>query len=552
MKKIIAGAALAALSAGLVFADEPASNPSVVEFTGNASVEFGVDLDAGKTGFKNAEDASFKMKLFNNGNKATAQDGDVWAELKIKVGDDDSVGPNGASKGTFKGKNAEVEEAKLHFGNVYVGIRKGDTQTGELDFTTAIRGADPWYHPGRWLKNVGPADYTQGIVAGYADNNFDFGVDFRSLEKGQYTNSYAVAAEAKLKDSNEFVNGLDAKVGGSYQLSDEYYESSKTNTKVDQKNKLGHVMGYSASVGYKAKIDDKFYVKPMVGITGSSLFADYDNSKSTGNSAEIVGSVIFGWGDTNSYGSTGLHYFDDDRARGMTPGISVLAKFPLPTVGTAETTVAGTTVKGKSTEHDAIQALIVPSFYLGDLIPNLKAAAYSEIGLYNGKKEAKNSGSVTDSTTETWGSALNPDDTFAFALAAGVAYDIKADAITITPKASIRFANAAYVSNKTYEKTRGYCGDNNKVDHDMFPAEADGLGVQKTKKVKDATGNEVDYYDGNFFNLKAGVDVAGLINNTTFYAFYQSANLLNKTEYNDDKYYNVKAGRITVGTKISF
>ena len=544
MKKIIAGAALAALSAGLVFADEPASNPSVVEFTGNASVEFGVDLDAGKTGFKNAEDASFKMKLFNTGNKATAQDGDVWAELKIKVGDDDSVGPNGVSKGTLKSKNAEVEEAKLHFGNVYVGIRKGDTQTGELDFTTAIRGADPWYHPGRWLKNVGPANYTQGIVAGYADNNFDFGVDFRSLEKGQYTNSYAVAAEAKLKDSNEFVNGLDAKVGGSYQLSDEYYESSKTNTKVDQKNKLGHVMGYSASVGYKAKIDDKFYVKPMVGITGTAKFSDYDKVKTTENDAGLVGSVIFGWGDTNSYGSTGLHYFDDDRARGVTPGVSVLALIPFASTTETVDSTASTTKTIKTTRHAGLKALVVPSFYLGDLVPNLKAAAYSEIGLYNGKKDPK----LSDSTTETWGSAVDPDNTFAFALAAGVAYDIKADAITITPKASIRYANATYVENKTYEMLPGR--EDKKTTRDMFPADEEGLGVQDT--VKDASSKRNGKLAGDFFNLKAGVDVAGLINNTTFYAFYQSANLLNKTEYNDDKYYNVKAGRITVGTKISF
>ena len=70
---------------------------------------------------------------------------------------------------------------------------------------------------------------------------------------------------------------------------------------------------------------------------------------------------------------------------------------------------------------------------------------------------------------------------------------------------------------------------------------------------------------GDFFNLSAGVEVAGLINNTTFYGHYKSANLLNKTDYKSEKVnnapnanyaeygmYNVKLGTFNVGCKISF
>ena len=61
MKKIIAMGAAVALAASM-FAAEPAANAAVTEFTGNASVEWGVDLDSKKTGFKNSTDAQLKFK----------------------------------------------------------------------------------------------------------------------------------------------------------------------------------------------------------------------------------------------------------------------------------------------------------------------------------------------------------------------------------------------------------------------------------------------------------------------------------------------------------
>ncbi len=230
MKKIVALGCAAALIGGIAFADEPASNPSVISFTGNASVEWGVDLDAGQTGFKNDTWTELKLRLFGAGNKVTTGE-DVWAELKIKTNPEWGVaGDEGwASKdGTCKPAAAVVDTAKLHFGDFYIGIQSGNTQTGEYKFDGAIRSADN--DNAKWLTDVGPKDYSQGIVAGYGNNNFGIDVDFRSNPDGKdnrYTSDYAIAAEAKLKDSNELVEGLFVDLGGSVNLSKERYVSTK-------------------------------------------------------------------------------------------------------------------------------------------------------------------------------------------------------------------------------------------------------------------------------------------------------------------------------------
>ena len=80
-------------------------------------------------------------------------------------------------------------------------------------------------------------------------------------------------------------------------------------------------------------------------------------------------------------------------------------------------------------------------------------------------------------------------------------------------------------------------------------------------KAKDNGDNE------NYFNLKAGVDVKGFIPNTTIFAEYASANLLNdddaytdpaegkagKNKYEEvNKFYDIKNGTFNVGCKISF
>lgn len=416
MKKIVAMGTAVALAASM-FAAQPAANPQVLDFNGNASVEWGVDLDAGKTGFKNAQEASIKAKLFDGGDKATSGDG-VWAELKIVADTKDNEYKNEAD-GSVNIKAPKVDTAKIHIYNFYVGIQSGDTQTGALKFTRAIKSGDN--DNGKLLSDVGPADYTQGIVAGYDDSNFGVAVDFRSSKAAQYTNDYAMAAEVTLKDSNEYLSGLEVKGGYSYEFAD------------------APVMGYSGSVAYKATVSGDYYVKPAFGYTGASL-------DGTATVNKIAGAVIFGWGDTAD-ANAGVYFLDNDAAKKVTPGVSVSYV--------------------KDIKADLNNGEIEAAFYLGNLVENLKAAALLDTTL------------VKEGDTP-------------ITVLAGCAYDVKADDITITPKAGISFKN-------------------------------------------EAAGNEV--------MVKAGVDVAGLINNTTFYAVYASNNL--KADSN-------KKGTVNVGCKIAF
>ena len=427
MKKIVGMGAAVALAASM-FAAEPVANPQVLEFKGNASVEWGVDLDAGKTGFKNAQEASIKVKLFDGGDKATSGSG-VWAELKI-VADTKDNEYKDEKEEPVKMKGPKVDTAKIHFNNFYVGILKGDTQTGELKLTRAIKSGDN----GRLLSNVGPEFYTQGIVAGYDDSNFGVAVDFRSRPTGadangaaQYTNDYAAAAEVTLKDSNEFLSGLEVKGGYSYEFA------------------AHPVMGYSGSVAYKAKVSGDYYLKPAFGYTGASL-------DGTAKVNKIAGAVIFGWGDTED-ANAGVPFLNGDDAKKVTPGVSVSYE--------------------KDLESDANYGEIEAAFYLGKLVENLKAAALFSTTLV---KE------VNDTPIK---------------VLAGCEYDVKADEITITPKAGVLFANKA-------------AGDEIKV--------------------------------------KAGVDVAGLISNTTFYAVYASNNL----KADENKADENKIGTLNVGCKIAF
>ena len=644
MKKIVALGAIAALAGGMIFADEPAIDMKVAEFNGNATVKWGMDLDAGQHGFENSTgDTNLKVNLWNEGSKATEGDG-IWGEVKI-------TGKGLAIKNkAFDGDgNVELNEAKIHFGEkVYLGIKSGDTQVGEYKFDGAIRSADNGN--AKWLSNVGPADFSQGIVLGYGDDNFGIDVDFRSYKTDKtntnYTSAYGIAAEAKLKDSNEFVSGLAVDAGIAYNLSENYYikgdddslgamsdkyfafdeeafaasalgyvkeeeEAPAVDPYAEVKNELGvsttainnalkalktaqeaydaavtettydnlekaktdleaaqkaydkaiakatalapaapapakaerskqvkfHTLGYNFNASYKFAIDDTYYVKPAVGLVGSVNTATGDKTSMTAIGNNLVAGVLFGWGATAD-ANAGVPFLDGDGAKKVTPGISVVAAIPLATS-------VKTDNDGESTEknlHSAVQAIIVPSIYTGDLVENLKFGAYSEMALLRGyvenKKDAKDyyDYAVTDADD-----AEKTSRTFGLAFAAGVSYDIKSDDLTITPKAGIRYANTAYVQNKIGQMAP-------LSSNALFETGYGKMGVGQ--KAKDNGDND------NYFNLKAGVDVNGLIANTTLFAEYASANLLNDQDYSKDAdnavRYNVKNGTFNIGCKIHF
>ena len=487
-----------------------------------------------KTGFKNAYEVNLKLNLLNNGSKSTTGDG-IWGELVIKTDSDnflqwengdsslmvgDAAFPANKGMTSNLNVNAYVDTAKLHFGPAYVGITRGNTQTGELKMDAAIRSSDD--NQAKWLEDVGPDSYSQGIVVGFEHEYFNVAVDLRShaqnlanfakvtvktdngkltiletyhqygsdlkyktlkeVEKHyqdlydgcdvvaedvsthdinsseeQYKNQYAMAAEVEVTP----IDDLSIKGGVSYNFGE-----NKDKTK----------LGFSGSVGYKFNINDTFYVRPQVGYTGVTTFADNANLDS-----EMAMGVLFGWGDIGIDANADVPFLDGDSAKKVSPGVGVVAYLPLQ-------------------ENGPLSARIMPSFFSGELVPNLTAALYSDIGIMS----------------ET---AVNKD--VAFGIAAAAKYAIPVGAVTITPNAGIRFANDSYLDN-----------------------------VATSMKEKDdgifaSTGNRNQLENDSALNLKAGVDVTGLISNTTLSVIYDSRNLLNTTTD------GLKAGTLNFKVKIS-
>jgi len=584
MKKIVALGAIAALAGGMIFADEPAIDIKVAELSGNAEVKWGVDLDAGQTGFENSEEANLKVNLWNEGTKETEGDG-VWADIQVK-------GKSYAIKnGDWDGDgNASLERAKIHINDFYVDIRSGSTQVGEYKPDAAI------HSDYDWLGKFGPDKFTQGIQAGYESDAFKFSLDFRSYDARQeavgdahalgtrLTNAYGMAFNAELKDN--LVPGLSAKAGVGFNLSTTYntvdcevthmpeatkkdkehandvdshlasiYDWDKgtgvgTQEVVDAFDKDGRIFGYAAQVAYKLPIGDDMYLKPSVAFGGAYATGKTNDEAATATSNAIAAGVLFGWGDANKDAKPGVYYLDTDDTKKITPGVSVVAYIPLPTVATGKDI--------KITKYDTLQAVIVPSFYLGDdKVAGLKAALYSEIGLYkyndtdayDAKMSAALNEKVLDGSTKEdikIQDSVLKDETFALALAAGLAYGIPVEEATITPKIGFRYVNGAYISNGLYDTYRS--------DAEIFEV---GLGYQRKADADDAA-DKTWYAD--WFNLNIGCDFSGFINNTTFSVEYKSANLLNAIEtsaesspaYADgEKYYNVKLGTFKVGCKIN-
>ena len=612
MKKIVALVAIAAIAGGMIFA-QPVFEPEVT-LDGNATVKWGVDLDAGQTGFTNEEGGDFKVKLWGDGSRELEEGDGIWAELKV-TGKELKFDGKKEGAERWDGGKWELNEAKIHINDFYVGIKKGDTQVGEYKFDGALRSADS--DNAKWLTNVGPKDFSQGITLGYGNDNFAVDVDLRSYYKDSlnthYTSAYGVALEAKLKDSNEWVEGLAVDAGLGYNLSDnvksakasdgllfddyftvgsaaddedlkakqkaydddptwdnyvalEKYKADKaaadkkatadkTRTpgkanRADQ-NKA-HQLGYAFNASYKFAIDDTYYVKPAIGLIGANTTVKgKDYSMSNNGNALVIG-ALFGWGE-NADANAGVPFLDKDNIKKVTPGISVVAYIPFAT--SQKETVGSKTTDMKF--HNKIIAFIVPSVYLGDdLVEGLKFAAYSEIGLLRGY--TKNDEHNTYECAEADANAKKPEDvsrTFGLAFAMGVSYDIALDDVTVTPKAGLRYANTAYNQNGL-NGIAPYADGTDKIfatGYELITDKKMGIG-QKAKDNGD---------DQNYFNLKLGVDVKGLIDNTTFFAEYTSANLMNDNEYTDktvgkneydevNKFYNQKLGTFNVGAKISF
>ena len=513
MKKALSVFLMLAL-VGSVFAAEPVADVNITEFKGNASVQWGVDLDTGKTGFKNDASVTLKLNLLNGGSKSTTGDG-VWGELVIKTKGDTFAKATNTSALALPTMTVVVDKAQINFGPAYVGITSGDTQTGKLKMDAAVKSADS--DNAVTLADVGPYGYTQGITAGYKHDMFNVAVDFRSYNPGkdvaavvwtgapvvfkgksspayfatkadaqkfkdeldlvlsagnqstllelgdifganQYTNAYAFAAEAEFTG----VENLSIKGGVSYDFGD-----------IVEKNGYS-TLGYSTSVGYKVGLTDTLYLRPQLGFAGSSLFIK-DTTLTKDASAlkmDMVAGLLFGWGDIGVDAHPDVYFMDKDSYKKVSPGVGVVVTVPL--VASASYTDVVTNTKHDINGYENGRSIIItPSFFSGEILPGLTAATYSDIVLNMGKSET-NVGVLLESSAK---------------------YAIPVGAVTITPQAGIQFKNKKY----------------NGTDSLMS---------------------------------KVGVDVAGLVSNTTFSVLYESGNLIAEPKS--------VIGTLNFKTKISF
>ncbi len=463
---------MAAVAAGIVFADEPTVNTNITTFTGNSSVVWGVDLDDGGTGFKNDTAITFKINMLNAGDKATEGEG-IWGDLQLKAGnagwwtnqwvnyDNVKSAQNGVQNANSSGISLVIDHAKIHVFGAYVGIMSGDTQVGELKLDSAIRSNDN--DNSKYLANVGE-NKDQGIVAGYANQNLQFDLDFRSKAGAEdfYNNDYGLAFEAQLLSGNTFLPGLFGKVGASVAFKEKK-------------------MAWAASVGYKLSLSDTFYLKPVVGYTGAATLDPATSDENT-----LAGGVLLGWGETAD-ANAGVYYLDNDGAKKVTPGLSFNFKLPLT----------------NSTTNKLTYLTLIPSLYTGTIVPNLTAGLISQMDI-----------------------PFIEGAEFGVAVIGGVKYDLKvSDGITVTPQVGARFANKASLAYPSML-------DQNKK---LFDANTDNGGVKDN--------NNMSAY--GLLNLKAGIDISGLISNTTFSFWYQSRNLLDTADGAK------KAGTLNVSAKIA-
>ena len=607
MKKALSVFLMTAMAFGAFAQDaEPVADVNIAEFSGNAAVQWGVDLDTMKTGFKNSYEVNLKLNLLNNGTKSTTGDG-VWGELVLKTEEDTFIGwENGDDSpemndeyinantglmgdGRSLGLKVYVDTAKIHIGPAYIGIKRGDTQTGELKMDAAIRSADD--DQSKWLENVGPAKYSEGIVLGLDTEVVKLDLDLRSYaelsgtqvkhetdhttttfnnghghederQSHQYSDAYAAALEAELKGDGIGVEGLSVKGGVSFNFAENYYpgdyapwktafdgvDMTAINTLLLTGNFENFVsnftvpgprkLGYSASVGYKLGLDDTFYIRPQVGFTGSTAFFKEElevmGNKGTVSANQttmaMAAGLLFGWGEIGMDQDAGVYYLDDDHAKKVSPGVGLVAYIPLANVSNGKMSPEqGDEYTMKVKRQGKYSFRMMPSFYSGELVPGLTAAAYADIVFMNEGGDTEVNDSDTSIEAKIKPAAANKDGAMAFAL--GAQYAIPVGEMTITPKLGVRFANASYADNYNdfaREKDDGVFGDAKTGVGGTTGANAvpDGkMGRQQRK----ADG----LFDGNFMNLKLGVDVGGLIDNTTLSVIWETKNILNDYSYGD-------------------
>ena len=492
-----------------VFAAEPVANVNVSEFSGEASVTWGVDLDAERTGFKNDAKVTLKLNLIDGGDKSSTGEG-IWGEIKIKTDGDTFTKAEGndVKIGALEiPAKIKVDTAKLHFGdNAYIGITSGDTQVGEYKLDTAVaaevtkngnKGAVVCLPKSDKNAKEINTNYTDGIVAGYGNDLFSVDVDFRSLywfdltkqetkddvttntwSGTQYSNAYSFAIDGALKA----VDNLTLKGGYSK----------------DFANKWDEVVtdAFYVASDYKLGLNDTFYLKPQIGYVHAMASSDVDEYKLPeelgevfiqdwkSNSGSLVAALLFGWGD-KADSKPGVYFLDKDDDKKVIPGFSVAVEKQLVSKVAGSYKISDDKSVDAELKGTASPMTMKVSFFSGEIVENLTAAAYYETRVgatdYEATVDGKDALEGTEIKTKI---EVNPG----FAFAAGLKYKLAAGEGSITPQFGIAMLG-------------GYYGK---------PAQIDFVG---------------DEYKGEILNLKLGAEFAGYVENTTFSVEYASKNL---------------------------
>ena len=275
------------------FADAPAADFSVVEFKGDASLNWVSNLEAETNGFENKTNANIKINLFNGGDAATSGDG-MWGELKIVTDKDGFYEVKNAdgAEATFAATMdtvpmfAKVDTAKIHFvdGDVAIALNilKPGLGLGEVVLPTAASGE----------TKSEKFDVTGTLKAGFAleVKTSPIDVNFKVMDNGvAATKEWGFGADATLK----VVENMNIKAGFAY---------------------ANEETAFVASADYKLAIDEKLYVKPVV------AFGMQDPKK------ELAAGVLFGWGADGQKPEFALLNKDSDK---FADGVSVTFKSDL-------------------------------------------------------------------------------------------------------------------------------------------------------------------------------------------------------------------------------
>ena len=511
------------------FADEPVANVNVSEFSGEASVTWGVDLDESRTGFKNDAKVTLKLNLIDGGDKSSTGEG-VWGEIKIKTDGDTFTKAEGndVKIGALEiPAKIKVDTAKLHFGdNAYIGITSGDTKVGEYKLDTAVA-AEVTKN-----DNVGDGDYKNGIVAGYGNDMFSVDVDFRSMAKEKadikiveeiqldkdnylvllsngkwekiskddlakkggvystkidtpYTNAYAFAIDGSLKA----VENLTLKGGYSKDIANKWDE-----TVTD---------AFYVAADYKLGLNDTFYLKPQIGYVHSMMSSDVDSLSIEApvvgelsitdwkeNYGTLVAAILFGWGDKADK-KPGVYFLDNDDDKKVIPGFSVAMEktLVLKAAGSYKDPYSDKSVDAEL-KGTASPMTMKISFFSGEIVENLTAAAYYEtkVGAEDYEVTVDGKDPLEGTGVETK-EEVNPG----FAFAAGLKYKLAVGEGSITPQFGIAMLGGYYEA----------------------PSQIAFVG---------------DKYKGEILNLQAGVEFGGYVENTTFSIDYASKNLKDGTK----------------------